>query len=50
MSVLDRHATPMQVLQAIRITIVFYNQHTLQQCIAPAHAVLDPKRPMLASH
>ena len=50
MSVLDHHATPTQVPQAIRITVVFYSQHTVQQCIAPKHAVLDPKRPMLASH
>ena len=33
MSVLDHHAVPMQVVQATRITIVFYSQHTLQQCM-----------------
>jgi len=50
MSVLDHHATPTKVPQAIRITVVFYSQHTVQQCIAPKHAVLDPERPMLVSH
>ena len=50
MSVLDRHAVPMQVLQAMCTTIVLYSQHTLQQCIAHVHAVLEPKKPMFASH
>lgn len=50
MSVLDRHSAPMQVLQATHVTVAFYSQHTLQQCKSPVHAVIDPRRPMFASH
>ncbi len=34
MTVLDHHATPMQVPQAIRITIAFYSQHCTCTCSA----------------
>ena len=44
MSVLDGHSAPMQVLQAICITVVFHSQHTLQTMYCTCACSARPKK------